>query len=50
MSFIKKIRIKNFKTLKDFEIEQNPLVLLLGKNFSDNNINKMMSISKKNLK
>lgn len=31
---IKKIKIKNFKTLKDFEIEPKPLTLLFGANSS----------------
>ncbi|MFZ4589362.1 MAG: DUF3696 domain-containing protein [Ignavibacteria bacterium] len=34
MSFVKKIRIQNFKSLKDFEIEMKPLMFLFGANSS----------------
>ena len=34
MSIIKKIRIKNFKSLEDVEIEMNQLTFLFGPNSS----------------
>lgn len=34
MSFVKKIRIKNFKSLEDVEIEMNQLTFLFGPNSS----------------
>ncbi|MBK7447809.1 MAG: AAA family ATPase [Ignavibacteria bacterium] len=34
MSIIKKIRIKNFKSLEDVEIETNQLTFLFGPNSS----------------
>ncbi len=48
--FIKKIKIKNFKTLKDFEIEPKPLTLLFGANSSGkSNFIRAMLFFKKNV-
>lgn len=48
MSFIKKIRIKNFKNLEDVEIEVKPLTFLFGPNGSGKSsfIKAMMFLSK----
>lgn len=47
---IKKIKIKNFKTLKDFEIEPKPLTLLFGANSSGkSNFIRAMLFFKKNV-
>jgi len=48
MSFIKKIRIKNFKNLEDVEIDVKPLTFLFGPNGSGKSsfIKAMMFLSK----